>query len=291
VEAGVAAVEAKDRVGIGWRGELAAGILTNLDRIDVLEVIADDFFEAPAKDVRALRTLSAQRPVMLHGVGMGLASTVRVETKRLETMARLLNAVRPESWSEHLAFVRGGGIEIGHLAQPPRNRATVEATAANIQEARRVCGTTPAMENIATLFDPPGSSMGDAEWLSSVIRESGAGLLLDLHNVATNAVNLSQSPWRYRADQCLDALPLEGVRLVHIAGGRFLSEGRLLDDHKHPVPRNVFEMLTEVARRAAGPLTVVLERDGAYPEMDELLNELDSARLAIEKGRARKLLG
>ena len=36
-----------DRVGIGWRGELAAGILSNLDRIDVLEVIADDNYFIP----------------------------------------------------------------------------------------------------------------------------------------------------------------------------------------------------------------------------------------------------
>ena len=36
-----------DRVGLGWRPELAAGFFT-LDQIDVLEVIADDYFDAPA---------------------------------------------------------------------------------------------------------------------------------------------------------------------------------------------------------------------------------------------------
>ena len=35
-----------DRVGLGWRPELAAGIFEALDRIDVLEVIADDHIEA-----------------------------------------------------------------------------------------------------------------------------------------------------------------------------------------------------------------------------------------------------
>ena len=45
-----------DRVGIGWRPELAAGILSNLDRIDVLEVIAADYFESAAR-VRTLKTL------------------------------------------------------------------------------------------------------------------------------------------------------------------------------------------------------------------------------------------
>ena len=30
-----------DRFGLGWRPELAAGILSNLNRIDVVEVIAN----------------------------------------------------------------------------------------------------------------------------------------------------------------------------------------------------------------------------------------------------------
>ena len=64
----------RDRVGLGWRPELAAGILSNLDRIDLVEVIADDFFEAPRRRLRALRTLAAQTPVTLHGVSLGLAS-------------------------------------------------------------------------------------------------------------------------------------------------------------------------------------------------------------------------
>ena len=38
----------QDLVGMGWRPELATGILSNLDRIDVLEVIAEDFYETPA---------------------------------------------------------------------------------------------------------------------------------------------------------------------------------------------------------------------------------------------------
>ena len=74
VEEGAVAVEAnhtmtpKDRFGLGWRPQLAFGIFSNLDRIDLVEVIADDFFSAPRCDRRALKTLSAQVPVTLHGV-------------------------------------------------------------------------------------------------------------------------------------------------------------------------------------------------------------------------------
>ena len=66
-----------DRFGIGWRPELAAGILSNLDCIDIIEVIADDYFTAPRSKRRALNTLARQVPVALHGVTLGLASSVR----------------------------------------------------------------------------------------------------------------------------------------------------------------------------------------------------------------------
>jgi len=52
--AGAAAVERRDRFGLGWRPELAAGILAHLDRIDVIEVIAENYFDGPRRDLRAL---------------------------------------------------------------------------------------------------------------------------------------------------------------------------------------------------------------------------------------------
>ena len=104
-----------DRVGLGWRPELAAGILSNLDRIEVIEAVADDYFDSPAR-VRALKTLAAQSSVVLHGIALGMASTVPVDAKRLGKMARLVEQIRPESWSEHLAFVRAGEILATHLS-------------------------------------------------------------------------------------------------------------------------------------------------------------------------------
>jgi uncharacterized protein len=75
VEAAAAAgIDVADRVGLGWRPELAAAILGHLDRIDVVEVIADDYFGARHAEIRALQTLAAQVPLMLHGVSLGLAS-------------------------------------------------------------------------------------------------------------------------------------------------------------------------------------------------------------------------
>jgi uncharacterized protein len=132
-----------DRVGLGWRSELAPGILLNLDRIDAVEMIADDYFDASRSKLRALRTLARQVPLLLHGIGLGLASAAPVDQRRLERMARGVEAVDPAYWSEHLAFVRGAGIEIGHLAAPPRNAATLEGATRNLDRARTTVGSLP----------------------------------------------------------------------------------------------------------------------------------------------------
>ncbi len=278
----------QDRVGLGWRPELAAGIFANLERIDIVEVIADDYFGVPDARLSPLRTLGAQVPLTLHGVGAGLASAEPVEQWRLDAMARVVERVRPEFWSEHLAFVRAGGIEIGHLAAPPRNGRTLDGTLANLARAARTVGTMPPMENIATLIEPPGSEWDEAGWLLALLEmQPDLPLLLDLHNVYVNAQNLG-----FNAHDFLNRLPLDRVGAIHIAGGREMDaagdgHARILDDHLHPVPDPVYELLTAVAARAPQPLTVILERDGEYPPMAELLVELEQARVALASGRAR----
>ena len=272
-----------DRVGLGWRQELAAGILSNLDRIDVIEVIADDYFDSPKRE-RALQTLAAQVPVVLHGISLGLASTAGIDRKRVAKMARLVEKIKPESWSEHLAFVRAGDIEIGHLAAMPRTASSVDAASENIDIARKMTGSAPMVENIATLIDPPASAMAEPEWLSATIRASGADLLLDLHNLYANALNFGID-----RNDFLRRLPLDRVRAVHISGGRMIDgpeeHRRLLDDHLHDPPDPVYDLLRDLASLCPNPLTVILERDGSYPAMSHLLQQLDRARRAMEEGR------
>jgi uncharacterized protein (UPF0276 family) len=275
--AGVAVAEHTHRVGIGWRPELAAGIFANLDRVDVVEVLADNYFKASRRELNALRALAQQVPVQLHGVGLGLASAYAVDTTRLDKMARLIGHVRPAGWSEHLAFVRAGGVEVGHLAMPPRTAQTVEQTVRNIETARAITGSVPALENIATLFDPPMSTLSEAQWTRQILDGANAPMLLDLHNLYANAMNAGRDPLAELA-----TFPLERVSSVHLSGGMWIShdagERRLLDDHVHSPPDAVFELLSALREQTTVAFDVVLERDGHYPSFDTMLAELDRAR-------------
>ena len=258
------------RAGLGWRAEIGAGILANLDRIDVVEIMAEDFFVATTAEKRALRVLASYVPVVVHGTSLGLASTERVDARRLEAMARLVEWLRPEFWSEHLAFVRSNGIEIGHLAAPPRNDQTLEGLLRNLDDGRRIVGSLPLLENVATLIDPPLSDYDESDWLLKILRTTGTDLLLDLHNLYANARNFG-----FDARQVVRAIPADRIGAIHLAGGRIIDGGRLLDDHRHEVPAGVFDLLQMIAPERA---PVIIERDGNYPPIGELVAEVERAR-------------
>lgn len=289
VSARAVEVTRHDRVGIAWRREIAQELRRHMDQLDVIQLITEDWLDASDASLAAVRALRSRASLHLHGVSLGLASVVPVDRRRLARVARVIDRIQPERWSEHLAFVRGGGREIGHLAAPPRTKATLEGTAANVARAAHAIGWAPELENAATLFDPPGSEMSEAMWIERALRGSGAGLLLDLHNLYANARNAGVEP-----EAMLCALPLDRVAVVHIAGGRVVAgpsgRRRVLDDHCHAVPKPVFTLLSALAARVSGPLDVILEREGRFPALDVLLDELRTARAALAAGRAQRSL-
>jgi uncharacterized protein (UPF0276 family) len=276
-----------DRVGLTWHPRLAAEILSARERIDLVEVIPEGTFLSSRRAQRALRTLAREIPVAIHGISLGLASTTAVDQWRLDQFARLIDNVQPECWSEHLAFVRAGGIELGHLAAPVRTRATIDAAATNLERAARNIGAFPLVENVATIIDPPGSELSEQSWLTCLLATTSADLLLDLHNVYANAVNFG-----FDAVEFVKSLPADRIRSIHLAGGAAVKaptgEDRWLDDHRHDVPDPVYRLLEIVGECVDHPLDVVLERDGGFPPFNQLLQQLDRARVALRAGRARR---
>jgi len=108
--------------------------------ISIISITSRSLLNANASASRrrldALRDLARQVPVTVHGVSLGLVTSGNVSEERLGRLARLVERVEPDHWSEHLAFVRAGGIEIGHLAAAPyapqhtRRRNTESGTGA-----------------------------------------------------------------------------------------------------------------------------------------------------------------
>lgn len=86
-------------------------------------------------------------------------------------------------------------------------------------------------------------------------------------------------------------MPLDCVRTVHLSGGHVAESPqglcRLIDDHTHDPPPVVYALLEELAAHAPHSLTVIIERDGAFPHFSAMLDQLERARRAVHAGRAR----
>jgi uncharacterized protein len=86
------------------------------------------------------------------------------------------------------------------------------------------------------------------------------------------------------ASAYLDALPLDVIGEIHIAGHRpdpALGAALLIDSHDRPVDDKVWSLLDHLlARGATAP--VLLERDGDIPSFAELMKERDRAAGALE---------
>ncbi len=127
------------------------------------------------------------------------------------------------------------------------------------------------LENITATMILPGGEMDEAEFLTAVLDRTGCGLLCDVTNLYTNAINHGQD-----LDDVLDRWPWDRVVQLHFAGGH-RHDGSLIDSHGQATPPEVWTVL-EAAVTRAKVRGIILERDENLPPFADLLGELEQAR-------------
>ncbi|MFE9254328.1 DUF692 domain-containing protein [Streptomyces sp. NPDC006879] len=274
-------MEPKTRLGtgIGWRPEIAAAI-ERLPGLDWVEVVAENI--CPGHLPASLQRLRDRGvTVVPHGVSLGLGGADAPDQGRLEDLAQRALALKAPLVTEHIAFVRGGGsltasprLEAGHLLPVPRTWAALRVLCENVRIAQDCLPVPLALENIAALFGWPDDELSEGQFLAELVERTGVKLLIDLANLHTNRVNRGEDP-----HAALDAIPLEAIAYVHVAGG-VEREGVWHDTHAHPVPPQVLELVRELRSRTDPP-GVLLERDDDFPTEAELAGELASIRTAL----------
>jgi uncharacterized protein (UPF0276 family) len=276
-------------LGIGWRPELA----WTIDRhagghaesggpsLNFVEIVAEDFGADRSLPPLLQRLRDRGLSIIPHGVSLSLGSAEPPSHDRLDRLARLADRCQAPLVSEHVAFVRGGGRETGHLLPVPRTRETLDILVENIQRAKAALPVPLALENIATLMEWPGAELDAADFLCELLRRADVLLLLDLENVYANCRNHGGEPAAFLA-----RLPLERIAYVHVAGG--IERGGLFHDtHTCAVPPAVLELVTEVYSRTDVP-GVMLERDGHFPPEPVLLAELSAIHAAAALGEDKR---
>ncbi|WP_240670070.1 DUF692 domain-containing protein [Actinoplanes solisilvae] len=255
-------------VGIGWRPEIA-GFVEALPGLRFAEVVAESVHAHDTLPPALQTLLERGVTVIPHGVRLSLGGAEAVDPARVEHFAAVASRLGAPLVSEHIAFVRAGGVEAGHLLPLPRSREAVDAVVANVRRVQQSLTVPIALEPIAALFDWPDDELTEAQFLTEILDRSGAMLLLDVANVYANARNRGTDPL-----ELLDELPLDRVAYVHVAGGAE-HQGLYHDTHTDAVPDEVLSLVAALCERHRPP-ALMLERDGDYPPADALATELDA---------------
>ncbi|MFG2485044.1 MULTISPECIES: DUF692 domain-containing protein [Streptomyces] len=266
-------------VGIGWRPEIADAV-ERLSGLDWVEVVAENVCPGHLPE-SLLRLRERGTRVVPHGVSLGLGGADRPDPAKLAALGERAVALGAPLVTEHIAFVRTSSpvLEAGHLLPVPRTRDALDVLCENVRIAQDALPVPLALENIAALFSWPGEELTEGQFLTELVERTGVRLLVDVANLHTNRVNRGEDP-----AAVLDAIPLEALAYVHVAGG-IERAGVWHDTHAHPVPPVVLDLLAELRSRVE-PAGVLLERDDDFPAEAELAGELAAIRAVVTAGPA-----
>ena len=266
--------------GVGLRAPHVADILAQHPPLGWLEIHAENYMGGgPA--IRALELVRANYALSVHGVGLSLGSAGSLDARHLDRLARLVDRCEPALVSEHLSWSVVDGAYLNHLLPLPLTEESLALTARHVDEVHARLGRRLLVENPSSYLRFADSTMSEPVFLAELVRRTGCGLLLDVNNLYVSSENLAFDPLTY-----LDALPLDAVGEIHLAGHAVNdADGRpiLIDDHGARVASAVWRLYALVLERV-GPVATLIEWDTNLPALGLLLAEAAHAQGLLDRG-------
>ena len=266
--------------GIGLRAPHHERVARELPRIAWLEVHSENFFVAGGPQLTLLDRIRSHYPVSLHGVGLSIGSADGIDGSHLSQLAVLVERVQPAMISEHLCWGALAGRHSNDLLPLPYTEESLGLLIRRVSEVQERLRRRILIENISSYLRFACETIPEWEFLASLSRASGCGILLDVNNVYVNARNHDFDAQRYIA-----ALPRGAIQEMHLAGHSVeLIDGAELriDTHSTRVCEAVWA-LYEFALRRFGPTPTLIEWDSEIPALEVLLDEAQHAdRLLVD---------
>ena len=246
-------------------------------------------YHALFADLRARTNLAC----VAHGVSFSVGSAKPDAERRARLLARIAedHAVFDFRWyTDHLGASELAGLELTLPLPTPMTPAAARAVRASLAAMQTVVPDV-GVENSAFYFHL-GNPLDEPRFLREVLHAPRTHVLLDLHNLWTNARNLD-----FDAHEYLDALPLDRVIEIHVSGGTesepaWLPSGNVLrlDSHDHAVPEEVWKLTEKALPRCKNLRGLTLERMEGTVDVDDvpvLREELRRARKLMEHSHGR----
>jgi uncharacterized protein (UPF0276 family) len=287
VRAGPAVTAHVSGAGLGLRRALLeplADVGASDDGIGFLEVAPENWMGIGGRLGRQFRAYTERFKFVTHGLSLSIGSPATLDEAFVRDLKRFLDLHGIADYTEHLTFCSDDG-HLYDLMPIPFTEEAVEYVAARVRRVQDILQRRIALEN-ASYYAAPGQRMSELEFIGAVIERADCDLLLDVNNIWVNSINHRYDPVAF-----LDALPLERVRYIHVAGHYKEAEDLRVDTHGADVIDPVWSLL-ERAYGHLGAVPTLLERDFNIPPLAELMKEITHIhRLQepqLERSRSRR---
>ena len=199
-----------------------------------------------------------------HGLGLSLPSAIPLDEEMVAAAAAISRDLGGFAWhAEHL------NLFIAPRSSVPNAQAGLglpviyddeafDLMAPKLRSVARAFGCRILLENGSFFTPVPDLDYTEPEFLNRLLHAGLSGTLLDLHNLLVSACNGGMDPAAY-----LDALDLDGVEEVHLAGGDD-HEGFYMDSHSTVTPGVVWELAYEYLPRCRNLKAITFEYQESY---------------------------
>lgn len=266
--------------GLGLRRSLLDELLAApASSVDFLELAPENWLGVGGRLGRAFAAVAERFPLLLHGLSLNIGGQAPLDRALLEGIANFMQRWEIAVYSEHLSYCGDEG-HLYELLPLPFTQDAVNHVVSRIHQVQDTIGRPLVLENASYYVQAdPDAEMDEAGFIHAITKASGCELLLDVNNVYVNSVNHSYDPATF-----LQALPLDRVRYLHVAGHYDEAPGLKIDTHGADVPDPVW-MLLDTVYEWLGPVPTLLERDFNLPPLAELLRETQRIR-ALQAGHS-----
>lgn len=272
-------------IGIGFRRDIAVDLL-ELDREkqpDFIEIAPENWMKMGGYWRSVLDQAADKYRISCHGLSLSIGSPDPINTSFVKDLRRFLDDYQIDLYSEHLSYSQCENAHLYDLLPIPFRQDAIDHVADRIKAVQDLLGRPLILENVS-YYTPVAAQIKEQDFIRAIIEQSGCKMLLDVNNVYVNAFNHN-----YDAHEFIQALPLNQVAYIHMAGHEKVAEDLIIDTHGQPIIDPVFELF-EWTLPFLSPTPVLLERDFNIPELDELIAEASQLKSIAQKQWQNKIV-
>lgn len=256
--------------GLGLRRGMFPGLRKYQNQVantvDFFEVAPENWINVGGRFGQRFRDFAEKFPIVCHGLSLSLGSPQPLDLSLLAQIREFLLEFDIKYYSDHLSACSDDG-HLYDLMPIPFTESAVRYVAERIRTVQDFLERRIAIEHVS-YYASPGQELSEIEFITSVLAEADCNLLLDVNNAYVNSINFGYDPKDF-----LDAMPMERVTYIHIAGHYKEAEDLRVDTHAASVIEPVWELLEYVYNKF-GQVPTLLERDFKFPPVPKLLLEV-----------------